>query len=74
MGRYRNLIGEWVETHLKIAKIVAGLVLTMSVAFIIGGSVLVAQNGGSWKPQFESFDDMADRQKLVSSTLIAITI
>ena len=66
MGRYRELFGEWVQTHLLITKIVAAIALLVSLSFIIGGAVLISQNRGSWKPDWETFDEMVERQRYVS--------
>lgn len=63
MGRFSEIAIECVATHRLIMKVAAGITLTLSIAFIIGGAVLVAQNGGSWKPDYETFDEMSDRQR-----------
>lgn len=63
MGRFRGFVLDFVQTHIKIYKIVACCALFISLNLIIGGAILAARNNSPWEHSIEDFNAYVSGQR-----------
>ncbi|VUZ53321.1 unnamed protein product [Hymenolepis diminuta] len=72
MSRVRGFVLDYVQTHIKIYKIVACCALFVSLNLIIGGAILAARNNSAWDHSFEDFSAYVSGQSKYAAGIAMI--